>query len=383
MTAIRLLATLGLVLLAGGCSTLDKLNPFADEPKIKPAALESFAATAELRVDWQASIGASGESILAPAVVDDSVFAAAADGSVGRFDDGKQRWRISAGQRLSAGVGADDKVVVVATNKGDVLAFAAEDGSVLWKAQVSSEVLAPPVVAEGLVIVRSGDSRIYALDAKDGKRRWMYQRTAPALSLRKTVGVVAVPGVVLAGMPAGKLVAINTVNGAVIWEVTVAQPKGATELERVADISSLPMVADRQICAVAFQGRLACFDPSSSTLIWGQEVSSSAGLDADAKQLYVSDDKGRVLAFEREGGSRRWTQDKLALRRLSRPLAIGRFVAVGDYQGQVHLLKGEDGTFAARLATDGSDILADPVRLPGGGFLVQTRAGGLFSLSVR
>ena len=383
MIGIRLLAALGVVLLAGGCSTLDKLNPFADEPKIKPSVLEPFAATAELRVDWQASIGATGESILAPAVVDDSVFAAAADGALARFDDGKQRWRISVGQRLSGGVGADDKLVVVATGKGDVLAFSAEDGSPLWKTQVSSEVLAPPTVTDGLVIVRSGDSRIHGLEVKDGKRRWVYQRTAPALSLRKAVGMVAVPGVVLAGMPAGKLVAINTANGNAIWEVTVTQPKGATELERVADVSSLPVVADRQVCAVAYQGRLACFDPASSTLQWGQDISSSVGIDADAKLLYVSDDKGRVVAFERDGGARRWSQDKLTYRRLSRPLAVGRFVAVGDYQGQIHLLKGEDGTFAARLATDGSEILADPVRLPSGGFLVQTRAGGLFALSVR
>ena len=383
MASRRLLALLTAAIAAGGCSSLDRLNPFVSEPKIKPAALADFAASAEVRVDWQAQVGSADNVLFTPAAVDDAVFAAAADGSVVRIDDGKQRWRISAGQRLSAGVGADDKLVVVATAKGEVLAYSADDGSALWQARVSSEVLAPPTVAEGLVIVRSGDSRIHALDAKDGKRRWVHQRSAPPLSLRKAVGVVAVPGVVLAGMPAGKLAAINTTNGVAIWEATVAQPKGATELERVADISSLPLVADRQICAVAFQGRLACFDPGSSSLLWGQEVSSSAGIDGDAKLIYVSEDKGRVSAFDREAGTLRWTQDKLSLRRLSRPLAVGRFVAVGDYQGQIHLLKTEDGSFAARLATDGSEILADPIRLPGGGFLVQTRAGGLFALSVR
>ena len=379
----RRLLLVAAALAAGGCSTLDRLNPFTSEPKVKPAALESFTASAEVRIDWQAQVGSADNALFAPAAVDDAVFAAAADGTVVRLDEGKQRWRISAGQRLSAGVGADDKLVVVATAKGDVLAFAADDGKPLWQARVSSEVLAPPTVAEGLVIVRSGDSRIHALDAKDGKRRWVHQRSAPPLSLRKAVGVVAVPGVILAGMPAGKLAALNNTNGVSVWEATVAQPKGATELERVADVASLPLVADRQICAVAFQGRLACFDPGSSALLWGQEVSSSAGIDGDAKMIYVSEDRGRVSAFDRETGTPRWTQDKLSLRRLSRPLAVGRFVAVGDYQGQIHLLKGDDGSFAARLATDGSEVLADPIRLPGGGFLVQTRAGGLFALSVR
>ena len=48
---------------------------------------------------------------------------------------------------------------------------------------------------------------------------------------------------------------------------------------------------------------------------------------------------------------------------MSRPLALGRYVIVGDYQGYVHLLSREDGSFAGRIATDGSQIAAAPVVL--------------------
>jgi outer membrane protein assembly factor BamB len=88
-----------------------------------------------------------------------------------------------------------------------------------------------------------------------------------------------------------------------------------------------------------------------------------------------------VLAFDRETGSSVWKQDKLSLRSLSRPLALGSRVVVGDVQGYVHLMRREDGAFAARLATDGSPIAADPQRIPGG-FLVQTRNGGVYALAV-
>jgi outer membrane protein assembly factor BamB len=382
-----LLALLGVAAFLGACSTISetahKLNPFSSsEPKIKAAQLDAIEATAELRVDWQANAGAGGDYVFSPAIVGETVYAAARDGSITRYDSGRQAWRIGAAAPLSGGVGAGAKVVVVGTAKAEVLAFNADNGSPLWKAQVSSEILAAPTVADGLVIVRSGDSRIHGLDAKDGKRRWVYQRTTPSLSLRSNVGVRLTERVVLAGFPGGKLVAINVLNGAAVWEVTVGQPKGATELERVADVTSLPVVADRQVCAVAFQGRLACFDPASGSLQWGHEMSSSAGLDADRRYVYVTDDKGTVHAFDRENGTVRWTQDKLFMRGVSRPLAVGRFVAVADYQGFVHLLNREDGTFAARLATDGSAVMADPLPLPGG-MLVQTRNGGLFALSIR
>ena len=70
------------------------------------------------------------------------------------------------------------------------------------------------------------------------------------------------------------------------------------------------------------------------------------------------------------------------MRGVSRPLALGSGVAVADYQGVVHLLRREDGAFAARANTDGSAVRAEPVRF-GAGLLVQTAKGGLYALEAR
>lgn len=382
MRLISTSAVATLMVLTGACSTIESLNPFSSTPKNKPAELTTFAATAELRVDWQSGVGGSGEFSFTPAVVGNSVYAGARDGSVARYDDGRQVWRINAGQSLSGGVGSDGKLVVVGTAKGEVLAFDAAGGNLAWKTRVNSEVLAAPAVSDGLVVVRSGDSRIFAFEASDGKRRWVYQRSTPALSLRSYAGVAMAGRAVLVGFPGGKLVAINTENGAVAWEGTVALPKGATELERVADITSLPVIQGREVCAVAYQGRVTCFDIANGNQLWARDVSSSAGLDMDAKTVYVSDEKGSVLAFDRSNGSSLWKQDKLALRGLSRPLALGRNIVVADAQGIVHLLNREDGSFTARFSADGSAVFADPQRFKDG-FVVQTRSGGIFALSVK
>jgi outer membrane protein assembly factor BamB len=386
MSLVERLAAAALLLALAGCSTIgetvDKINPFSTTtPKIKIAELPTFQPSADLRVSWQASMGSSGEFVFTPAVAGNAVFAAARDGSIARFDEGRQTWRIAVGQPISGGVGADGKLVVVGTVKGEVLAFDAASGKEAWKTRVSSEVLAAPALADGMVFVRSGDARIFGFDAADGKRRWVYQRSTPALTLRSNVGVTPVDRAVLAGFPGGKLVAISTANGAAIWEATVALPKGATELERVADVTSSAVVSGREVCAAAFQGRVACFDLASGSGSWAREVSSRAGLDLDERYVYVSDDKSNVNAYDRGNGASLWKQDKLALRGLSRPLVIGSRIVVGDGQGYVHLLKRDDGAFVARAATDGSAILAEPQRIPGG-FLVQTRNGGLYALRV-
>jgi outer membrane protein assembly factor BamB len=369
--------------LLAGCSTMEKLNPvnwFSSAPKIKPAELEPISPSATLATLWQSGVGSGGGYVLTPAVVGSSVYAAAQDGTLARFDNGGQVWRINAGKPVSGGVGSDGQLVVVATPKGEVLAFDSS-GKALWTARVTSEVLAAPQIAEGLVLVRSGDNRIFGLDVADGKRKWVYQRSTPALSLRSNVGVIVAGKAALAGFPGGKLVAIALNNGAAIWEATVALPKGATELERVSDVTSAPVVAGSEVCAAAYQGRVACFDLASGNHLWSRDVSSAAGLDADARNIYVSDDKGAVHALDRANGATLWKQDKLFMRQLSRPLALGNHVAVGDYQGVVHLLRRETGVFAARFNTDSSGIAAEPQRVERG-FLVQTRNGGLYALTL-
>lgn len=368
-----------------GCSTMQKINPvnwFSSAPKLKPAELQPINPTAKLVTLWRSSVGSAGPYVLTPALSGPAtVYAAAQDGALARFDNGNQVWQINVGQQISGGVGASARLIVVATAKGEVLAFD-EAGKPKWTAKVSSEVLSAPQISEdGLVLVRSGDNRIFALDAAEGKRQWVYQRSTPSLSLRSNVGVTIAGKMAFAGFPGGKLVAIALNNGAAIWEATVALPKGATELERVSDVTSAPVVGPDEVCAVAYQGRVACFDPASGNNLWSRDMSSISGLDMDSRNLYVSDEKGAVHALDRANGASVWKQDKLFMRQLSRPVALTNYVAVGDYQGVVHLLRRDSGAFAARVSTDGGGIAAEPQRLERG-FLVQTRNGGLFALSV-
>ena len=361
-----------------GCSTLEDLNPFADSgPKM--AELQPIEAKLAARIIWQQSVGESGVYSFTPAVLGTSIYAASGEGDLVRIDGGKQAWKVDVGQPLSGGVGADETMFVVGSPKGDLLAFSTKDGTPLWKVKTSSEILSPPVIGSGMVIVRTGDNQLAAYDAKDGKRKWFFQRPTPALSLRVSARSLIDGKYVFAGFPGGKLIAVATSNGAAVWDGTVAVPKGATELDRVADITSAPVISGRSVCAVAFQGRVACFDLGSGNLVWARDMSSAAGLDVDSRFLYVSDDKGAVHALDMASGASIWKQDKLSLRRLTAPVARRGYVAVADAEGIVHFLSREDGSFIARLETDGSPVVAPPQKL-GNGVLVQTSEGGLYAI---
>ena len=78
--------------------------------------------------------------------------------------------------------------------------------------------------------------------------------------MRNAAGGVVSRGGLFVGTAGGRLLAIDAQTGTIAWDGTVATPKGATELERIADVTSLPYVDDNEACAVAYQGRVACFD---------------------------------------------------------------------------------------------------------------------------
>ena len=167
-----------------------------------------------------------------------------------------------------------------------------------------------------------------------------------------------------------------------MWETMVSQPRGNTELERISDITSDPVVDDEQVCAISFQGRVACLDPAQGSPLWNRDISSDKGMMLLRKFLYLSDTNGSVYALDKTTGSTTWKNDQLSMRDITAPYALGDFVVVGDFEGYLHGLSRDDGSFAARIKLDGGAIRGAPLQLDDG-LLVQTRGGDMYSLSIK
>ena len=258
-------------------------------------------------LSYRIGTSVTGTTALVPGFHNDAVYAASASGQLTRFDSatGSEVWSINTYSRLSGGVGVNDEMVLVGTFKGEVLAFD-DQSNLLWRSQVTSEILSPPQVDDGVVVVRTGEGRIFGLDAVNGKRKWVYQTSKPSLTVRSFAGVLVKGGAVFAGFAGGKLAAIQLSDGKVAWEVAVSKARGVTELERITDITSLPVADEKQICAVAYKGRVTCFEITNGNQIWTRDTSSSAGLAMDNKYVYVSEDDGSVVAYDKNNGTIIW-----------------------------------------------------------------------------
>lgn len=349
----------------------------------KMSPLTEYAPTAKASIAWQKSIGKRSPIGFAPLVRDAVIYSASANGQVvaSQLPAGQELWRITLKEALSAGVGSGEGGVYVGTRKGEVVALDLT-GKERWRSAVSSEILVAPQASDGVVVVRTVDGRIVGLNEADGKRRWLQQRTNPALILRNVGQIAAGDGLIYAGMPGGRLMATKVDNGALAWETFVSQPRGSTELERISDVVGAPILDSQRVCAVSYQGRLACFDSAKGNLDWYREVSGAAGVASDQRALYTTDTRGHVLAFLKTGGTNFWKQEQLQGRKLSAPAVFGNYVVVGDVEGYVHLLARDSGELAARVATDKSPINAAPVATDEG-VLVQTNKGNLYAIAIQ
>jgi len=375
-----------LVILAfAGCASSDESTPewAGVKNEDEPAQLVDFDNTAEFKVRWKKNIGDSGSNLLQPAIVGNAVYAISIEGLLTRMDikTGKKSWRLKTGITASGGVGGGEGLIVIGSNKGNVLAYN-EDGKSLWKSKVSSEVLNVSRVNDGMVVVRSGDGRIAGLNAANGERVWVYERSTPALVVRSHAGVTIQRGILYAGFAGGRLAAIKINDGEVLWETSVSQPSGNTELERISDITGDPVVDDEQVCAIAFQGSLACYDISRGNPIWNRDLSSDKSMMLLRGYLYLSDAKSSVIEMDRSSGNTVWKNDQLFMRGISSPFVMEDFVIVGDRMGYLHALSRVDGHFVARIKLDGGSIKARMLPLDEG-LLLQTSDGDVYSLSIK
>jgi outer membrane protein assembly factor BamB len=358
-----------------------------DKAVDQPAKLTPFPP--QLRVEhlWSTTVDdKKAEPLrlgLGLAVSGGRIYAAGHKGDVVALDlkNGRVQWRARTKAPLSGGTAAGADLVVIGTSDGRLFALSTADGKTRWEVRINGEVLAPVAISEKLIAVRTGDGKLRGLSPADGHELWVQEQQVPRLSLRGTSAPVIVGDTVLCGFDNGKVMAINSVDGSLLWEATVTPPHGRTELERLADIDAAVLVAAQNVYTVGFQGRVAMLALDTGQVWWSHELSSYRGMSLDEEALYVATADGEVVALHARTGAEIWRQSVLLHRGLSAPADMSDSIVVGDFQGYVHWLDKASGALMARTKAGSARISNAPVVI-GDVVLVQTDRGQISAYQV-
>lgn len=340
------------VTLLAGCAS-------NDEEVLRPAELVKFEPTVKLKKLWTRKIGSGQDkryTTFMPVIQQEKIYAADRKGRVFALEQstGKRLWKQSLKVDVSAAVGVFSNRVMLGTYNADVIVLDANSGEELWRAKASSEISAPPQSNGDIVVAQTIDGRLFAFDAETGERRWTYDHTVPVLTLRGSAAPQLTSNQVITGFGNGQLVSLSSADGLQQWSQRIAQPKGRTELERVVDIDSSPLLVGSFVYGASYQGRIAALSRGSGRILWQQDISTFQNLAAHGNLVFVSTEDDKVIAFDGRSGIVRWENAQLIRRDINAPAVFDDHVAVIDDDGYLHILSLTDGAFAARKKPPGS-----------------------------
>jgi outer membrane protein assembly factor BamB len=335
---------------------------------IDPTELdEEFEQTIKIDELWSRRVGKGAEELylkMTPIVIDEQLFVADRYGRLAAISlgDGSIAWEIhDKNVQYTSGPGSGEGMVLIGTGDARVIAREASDGKVRWVAKVSSEVLAPPRAASGITIVRTGDGNIYGLNSTTGVEVWNYDRTVPNLTLRGNAAAVIDDDIVLAGFDNGRLVSLELKNGKPRWDSALAIPSGRSDLERMVDVDSEPVVVGSIVYVATFHGGVTAISVLDGQIEWTREISSYSELSVGEGRVYVTDEEGAIWALDKETGSSVWKQEGLKYRFVTAPIYHRGYVVVGDFEGYVHWLDAKSGDFLAREQLDDIRIITPAI----------------------
>jgi len=363
-----------------GCSTPDTFE--------QPVPVPEVDSKVEFEKVWSRSVGDGHDGdllYLSPLDVGGTVYAVSADGELLAVDaeTGKLQWERELNDRIFAGVGGDQAQLYLVTREADLVALSREDGGELWRKELPTEALAAPQSNGALVVTQTTDGRVLAFDAATGDKLWQYDGAVPALSLRTAAAPLVGGDVVLASFSNGKLIALSADVGQPLWQYEVGQPQGRTELERLVDISGQPLVLDSAVMVSGYQGKLALVDIRTGQEIWSRKASSLHAPMIGEGNIYLSSANGNVIAYRGSDRRELWLQDALSWRQLTQPAVYENYLIIGDYEGYLHVLSGDDGSLVGQKHYDSDGLRVPLQRLANGNLMVYGNSGKLSVFKLR
>lgn len=346
------LAVLSIALL--GCSGKNSLK--VEQPKPNP--LPKIEVTQSLQQVFSTSVAASNKKDDALryqlAQAEGIYYSVDPKGEVSAFDGKKRLWKVRPSKSLTAGVTVGEGVVLVANQKGQLLALDAQTGQTLWQQQLTAAVLSPSLVLQSRAITTANDGTVYAHDVQNGQLIWTFRIPDTSFGVRGYAmpAMLDTRTVAVAGANA-YVYALDVITGAPRWQRRVAVNDGRGDIQRLIDIDGAPIVVGSKMISVSYQGQVTAIDIDNQSVLWSEKASSLNSPAADNQAVYVANTNGHLVAYDLYNGQKLWENTELAYRQLSNPVVLGQSLVVGDYQGVLHLLDPRTGKITGRAKTSG------------------------------
>lgn len=365
-----------LTLAMSGCSIFNKSSK---TEVIKPNPLPKIEQTTTLAQVFSQKVSATSSEDPLRLRIDadnDSLFTLDPKGEVAAYRGKQKVWQVEVSKHgLSSGVESAEGIVVVGNKKGQLFALDQATGAVKWTAQLSGALISSALVQNGRVIVVANDGTAYGFESASGQQVWTYKLPAETLSLRGQASPVSIDSrTVLLASSNAYIYAVDSLSGVLRLQLRVAVSDGRSDIQRLIDIDGEPAVSGKFVVSTSYQGQVTVVDLSVQRVVWSVNASSINRPEISARQVFVSEDGGKIVSYDLLTGQKLWENDQLLNRKLSNPVILGQNLVVGDLDGVLHLIDPSSGTIVGRAKSSGE---VRSLRVIDNQLFAATRTGAL------
>lgn len=278
---------------------------------------------------FSSTCGICGE----PAVDSTSVYFGGQDGVVYALDrfSGSKRWSAGLGYHVFCNVGIyGDSLILTGNSMGKICALRVDNGDPVWVSEIGGTVLGP-VIIDSMIVFSTENGKIAAFDA-DGNGLWSRQYNGQASPpSADTAGVYI-------GFSDGLVRKLTLHDGEVLWEKDIVESSSRCLLAR-------PVIAGNMLLAGTNDGRLVALSSSTGDVLWEQNFENWLQLPPAVGDgcIYVSCDDQRMHLLDLCTGTK---LDSFELGGYSgtAPVLSNATIYFGNTSGDFIALRGTNGT---------------------------------------
>lgn len=209
---------------------------------------------------------------------------------------------------LGGGLAIADGRLYVSTGFAQLIAIEAASGKVLWRQNVSAPFRSAPMVAEGRVYAISSDNQTHALDATTGNVLWTHRGASELASLLGGASPAYESGVVVVAYSTGELFGLRAAGGTELWSEYLARTGRTNAVAQISDIRATPVIDRGRVVAVANSGRMVALNVLTGARLWEQQLASIQTPWPAGDYIYLITTDGVLVCLSRADGRVRWSR---------------------------------------------------------------------------
>lgn len=280
------------------------------------------------------------------------------------------------------GLGVRGDTVYAATGFGELHALDVATGAEKWVQRLDAPITAPTFSGDTIYLV-SRDNRAWSIKADTGRIQWELPASPGAAVLTTSPSPAVTDRLVIFPFGSGEVVAALKQSGIRVWGSSVAGARTGVAYGNIADIAADPVVANGLLFAGTPAGRLVAMDARSGARRWTANEGALSPVVAAGGSVFFVSDRAELLRLDAETGARLWASELpfYTSRRLSRrqavhahygPVLAGGQLWLASSDDQLRAFDPETGAQTRQLDLDGGGATR-PIIMDGVMYVVSGR----------